>query len=67
MEWLEANGVGLRYDLTGSGSKTLALVHEMGGSLDSWDMVLPALAAGRRILRYDTRGAGQFLSCQRTL
>jgi 3-oxoadipate enol-lactonase len=67
MEWLEANGVGLRYDLTGSGSKTLALVHEMGGSLDSWDMVLPALAAGRRILRYDTRGAGQSLSCQRTL
>ena len=48
MDWLEANGVGLRYDLAGSGAKTLALVHEMGGSLDSWDMVLPALAAGRR-------------------
>ena len=59
MDWLEANGVGLRYDLAGSGAKTLALVHEMGGSLDSWDMVLPALAAGRRVLRYDTRGAGQ--------
>ena len=59
MNWLEANGVGLRYDLTGSGARTLALVHEMGGSLDSWDLVLPALAAGRRVLRYDTRGAGQ--------
>jgi 3-oxoadipate enol-lactonase len=59
MDWLEANEVGLRYDLAGSGAKTLALVHEMGGSLDSWDMVLPALAAGRRVLRYDTRGAGQ--------
>jgi pimeloyl-ACP methyl ester carboxylesterase len=59
MDWLEANGVGLRYDLAGSGAKTLALVHEMGGSLDSWDMVLPALAADRRVLRYDTRGAGQ--------
>ncbi len=59
MDWLEANGVGLRFDLAGSGAKTLALVHEMGGSLDSWDMVLPALAAGRQVLRYDTRGAGQ--------
>lgn len=59
MDWLEANGVGLRYDLAGSGAKTLELVHEMGGSLDSWDMVLPALAADRRVLRYDTRGAGQ--------
>ena len=61
MRWIgwRQNGVGLRYDLAGSGAKTLALVHEMGGSLDSWDMVLPALAADRRVLRYDTRGAGQ--------
>ncbi len=59
MDWLEANGVGLRYDLAGSSAKTLALLHEMGGSLGSWDMVLPALAADRRVLRYDTRGAGQ--------
>ena len=37
MDFLEANGVGLRYDLAGDGAKTLVLVHEMGGSLDSWD------------------------------
>src|ERR1700760_4012960 len=34
------------------------LVHEMGGTLDSWDQVLPALNNSRRVLRYDTRGAG---------
>jgi len=30
----------------------------MGGSLDSWDDVAPRLAESRRVLRYDTRGAG---------
>ena len=59
MDFLEANGVGLRYDLAGDGVKTLVLVHEMGGSLDSWDQVLPTLSVGRQVLRYDTRGAGQ--------
>ncbi len=48
----------LRYELSGSGKTTLVLVHEMGGTLDSWDQVLPALNHARRVLRYDTRGAG---------
>jgi 3-oxoadipate enol-lactonase len=30
----------------------------MGGSLESWDDVAPRLAESRRVLRYDTRGAG---------
>jgi 3-oxoadipate enol-lactonase len=59
MDWIDAGGVSLRYDLTGSGAKTLVLVHEMGGMLESWDYVLPDLARDRRVLRYDTRGAGQ--------
>jgi 3-oxoadipate enol-lactonase len=58
MNWIEVNGISLRYDVTGSGPTTLVLVHEMGGTLDSWDEVLPALNNGRRVLRYDTRGAG---------
>ncbi len=58
MNWIEVNGTSLRYELTGSGPSTLVLVHEMGGTLDSWDQVLPALNNGRRVLRYDTRGAG---------
>jgi 3-oxoadipate enol-lactonase len=58
MNWIEVNGTALRYDLSGSGSTTLVLIHEMGGTLESWDQVLPALNNGRRALRYDTRGAG---------
>ncbi len=58
MNWMEVNGTSLRYECSGSGLTTLVLVHGMGGTLDSWDQVLPALVNGRRILRYDTRGAG---------
>src|ERR1700723_981234 len=58
MNWIDVNGTALRYELSGSGKSTLVLVHEMGGTLDSWDQVLPALNHGRRVLRYDTRGAG---------
>jgi 3-oxoadipate enol-lactonase len=58
MNWIEVNGTSLRYDVTGSGPATLVLIHEMGGTLDSWDQVLPALNNSRRVVRYDTRGAG---------
>ena len=58
MDFVELNGTALRYDLTGHGRSTLVLIHEMGGTLESWDLVLPLLAAKRNILRYDTRGAG---------
>lgn len=58
MNWIEVNGTSLRCELTGSGKTTLVLVHEMGGTLESWDMVMPTLTNTRRVLRYDTRGAG---------
>jgi 3-oxoadipate enol-lactonase len=58
MSFIEVNGVGLRYELPGSGARTLVLIHEMGGSLESWDEVAPRLGQQRRVLRYDTRGAG---------
>lgn len=58
MDWIEVNGTSLRYELSGSGEKVLVLVHEMGGTLESWDQVLPMLSPGRRILRFDWRGAG---------
>ena len=58
MDFQEINGVGLRYELSGQGERTLVLVHEMGGSLESWDDVVPCLSNSRRVLRYDTRGAG---------
>lgn len=58
MEWVEVNGTSLRYDISGSGRTWLVLVHEMGGTLDSWDRPLAGLNSSRRVLRYDTRGAG---------
>ena len=59
MKWAEINGGSLRYEISGDGPRTLVLIHEMGGSLESWDSVLPALARGRRIVRYDWRGHGK--------
>jgi 3-oxoadipate enol-lactonase len=58
MNYVETNGVGLRYELSGTGERTLVLVHEMGGTLESWDEVVPHFTPSRRVLRYDTRGAG---------
>ena len=58
MDFIELDGVALRYELCGEGERTLVLVHEMGGSLESWDDVVPYLSKSRRVLRYDTRGAG---------
>jgi 3-oxoadipate enol-lactonase len=58
MNWIEVNGTSLRYELSGDGPTTLVLIHEMGGTLDSWDQGLGALNNGRQVLRYDTRGAG---------
>ena len=58
MDWIDVNGTGLRHEISGEGPRTLVLVHEMGGSLESWDQVMPILRPGRRVLRYDWRGAG---------
>lgn len=58
MQWTEVNGVALRYELACAQAPTLVLIHEMGGSLESWDHVCANLAGQFNILRYDTRGAG---------
>ena len=67
MNYIEVNGAGLRYELSGAGDKTLVLVHEMGGTMESWDEVVPRLNASRRVLRYDTRGAGMSQKLRGTL
>jgi 3-oxoadipate enol-lactonase len=58
MDWIDANGVALRYELSGQGAHVLVLLHEMGGTLDSWDLVMPVLRRGHRVLRFDMRGFG---------
>src|SRR6476469_1989338 len=58
MNFVEINGTALRYQMSGSGASTLVLIHEMGGTLESWDLVIPRFGEKRTVLRYDTRGAG---------
>jgi 3-oxoadipate enol-lactonase len=58
MEWIEANGASLRYDLSGGGPETVVLIHEVGGCIESWDDALLAFQRHFRVLRYDQRGFG---------
>ena len=58
MPWIEANGASLRYELSGSGTETLVLMHEAGGCLESYEDALPGLEKQFRVLRYDQRGFG---------
>ena len=58
MPWIEANGVSFHYKLEGQGDQTVILLHEIGGSLDSWDGIVPGLAKAMKVFRYDQRGFG---------
>jgi 3-oxoadipate enol-lactonase len=58
MAFMDVNGVSLRYDVQGRG-KPIVLIHEMGGAMESWDLVTPLLTPKRRVIRYDKRGMGQ--------
>lgn len=53
-----SNNVSLHYKLSGSGPRSLILIHELAGTSDSWDLVVPHLEDGFCILRGDQRGAG---------
>src|SRR6201985_945874 len=58
MPFAEINGAGMRYALDGTGERTLVLVHEMGGTMESWEDAGRRFGETRRVLRYDWRGAG---------
>jgi len=58
MNWIEANGASLRYDLCGDAREIVVLPHEVGGCIESWDDALPAFRRSYRVLRYDQRGFG---------
>jgi 3-oxoadipate enol-lactonase len=53
-----ANGISIHYKIEGAKGPVVVLLHEMGGTLDSWDKIAPGLADNYRVLRYDQRGAG---------
>ena len=58
MPFIEANGVSFHYRIEGTASPTVIFLHEIGGSLDSWDGLVPDLAKRFRVFRYDQRGFG---------
>lgn len=57
MSFTTINGVSLRYQYQGGEGLPLVLLHEMGGALESWDLVVRHLT-GRAVLRLDLRGFG---------
>lgn len=52
------NGAACRFALKQGVPRAVVLVHELGGSLESWDGLLPLLSPDLTVLRYDLRGAG---------
>jgi len=58
LAWIDRAGFRLQYALGGSGATTAVLIHELGGSIESWDAVAGDLARSMRIVRYDQRGHG---------
>jgi pimeloyl-ACP methyl ester carboxylesterase len=58
MKWADLGCTVVRYELRPGIGQPLVLVHEMGGSLNSWDRMLSRLDTRRPVLRYDMRGSG---------
>ncbi len=58
MPWITANQISLHYKHEGTSGPSVLLLHEIGGSLDSWEEVASGLAKRFRVLRYDQRGLG---------
>jgi 3-oxoadipate enol-lactonase len=54
-----ANGIVTHYLMEGpAGAPVVTLSHSLAASLEMWEPQIPALTAGYRVLRYDTRGHG---------
>ncbi|MBB5216164.1 alpha/beta fold hydrolase [Parapusillimonas granuli] len=56
--WIEANGIALRYAYRRGTDATYVLLHEMGGSIESWEEAAARLPPDAGVLLYDQRGFG---------
>ena len=59
MPYLDTGRVSLFFQDAGTGGVPLLLLHELGGSSDSWHKVIPLLAPDRRAIAVDLRCAGR--------
>lgn len=58
MAWFDTGEMMLRYRLRAGRGPCLVLIHEMGGSIASWDLVLQHLLADQAVLLPEMRGMG---------
>jgi pimeloyl-ACP methyl ester carboxylesterase len=56
--WVESEGQSLRYRFRPGQGPTLVFVHELGGSLESWEECIAFLSPERAVLSFEWRGAG---------
>jgi len=59
MPYVDTGQVGLFFKEAGSGGIPVLLLHELGGSSESWREVIPRLASDRRVVAVDFRCAGR--------
>jgi 3-oxoadipate enol-lactonase len=59
MEFLTIGSSRFRVAISGQQSQWLVLLHELGGSLETWSSITPVLNTRFRVLAYDQRGSGQ--------
>ncbi len=59
MPYADTGAVSLFFEDAGSGETPALLLHELGGSSESWRAVIPLLAPDRRVIAPDLRCAGR--------
>lgn len=59
MPYAEAGGISLHYQEAGQGGTPALLLHELGGSGESWSTALPLIGATRRAIAVDLRCSGR--------
>ena len=59
MPHIDSGRISLFFDDAGSGGTPVLLLHELGGSSESWREVVPRLAGDRRVIAVDSRCAGR--------
>ncbi len=59
MPTIDTGRIALFYEDTGTGGTPILLLHELGGSSESWAKALPLLARERRVIAVDFRCAGR--------
>src|SRR5215469_14540771 len=59
MPYIDTGQVSLFFEQAGSRGIPVLLLHELGGSSESWREVIPLLASDRRVIAVDFRCAGR--------